>query len=304
MSARVSLVHAMGRAAAKRPAEMRVAGQRVAAIVLGGLALAAAAARADDFWLVPNAFNVGPRSTVVVRGQTSSRFPTSKAAVAIDRIADARLISKGRSEAVANFGTDGNSLILRHRPRRAGQYVVAVSLKPRALRESVPGFLRYLELEGATEARARLEREGVLAARDSVTRRYAKYAKTLVQVGRGGPRAFGAIAGHPLELVPARDPATLRSGDTLRVRLLFQGKPLPNAHLSANAVVHSQDIGGEPVSVAPDTALVTDGSGAVLLRIGAAGVWNVRGVHIAPAAAGSGADWDTHWVSIVFHVTR
>lgn len=37
------------------------------------------------------------------------------------------------------------------------------------------------------------------------------------------------------------------------------------------------------------------------MRLGAAGLSTVRGIHIAPAEPGSGADWDTHWVSIVFH---
>ena len=150
---------------------------------------------AHDFWLVPSAFNVGARSMVEVRGQTSSRFPASESAVTVDRVADARLISKGSAERIADLGIDGKSLRLRHRPRRPGQYVVAVSLKPRSIRESVAGFLHYLEIEG----------------------------------------------------------------------------------------------------------LVTNGSGEVLVRLPASGLWNVRGIHIAPAAPGSGADWDTHWTSVVFH---
>jgi len=257
---------------------------------------------AHDFWLVPSAFNVGARSMVEVRGQTSSRFPASESAVTVDRVADARLISKGSVERIADLGIDGKSLRLRHRPRRSGQYVVAVSLKPRSLRESVAGFLHYLEIEGAPEARQRLEADGTLAGRDSVTRRYAKYAKTFVQVGRGGSRAFGEVAGHPLELLPSRDPSRLRGGDTLRLRLLFRGVPLAGSRLTAGGVAHSATGYDSPVTVSPDTMLVTNGSGEVLVRLPASGLWNVRGIHIAPAAPGSGADWDTHWTSVVFHV--
>lgn len=256
---------------------------------------------AHDFWLVPNSFHARQGGMVEVRGQTSSRFPTSESAVAVDRVADARLIWKGGAERITGLAIDGKSLRLRQRPRRAGQYVVAVSLKPRSLGESVPNFLRYLELEGAPEARRRLEADGTLAGRDSVTRRYAKYAKTFVQVGRGGARAFAEVAGHPLELLPARDPSALRRGDTLRFRLLYRGAPLEGAHLTAGAVAHSATSFESPVVISPDTALVTDRSGEIVVRLGAAGLWNVRGIHIAPAEPGSGADWDTHWVSIVFH---
>lgn len=256
---------------------------------------------AHDFWLVPNAFHARQGGMVEVRGQTSSRFPTSESAVAVDRVGDARLIWRDGAERITGLAIDGKSLRLRQRPRRAGQYVVAVSLKPRSLGESVANFLRYLELEGAPEARRRLEADGTLVGRDSVTRRYAKYAKTFVQVGRGGPRAFAEVAGHPLELLPVRDPSALRRGDTLRFRLLYRGAPLEGAHLTAGAVAHSASSLGSPAVVSPDTALVTDRSGEIVLRLGAAGLWNVRGIHIAPAEPGSGADWDTHWVSIVFH---
>ncbi|MEX1185206.1 MAG: DUF4198 domain-containing protein [Gemmatimonadaceae bacterium] len=256
---------------------------------------------AHDFWLVPNAFHARQGGMVEVRGQTSSRFPTSESAVAVERVADARLISKGGADRITGLAIDGKSLRLRHRPRRSAQYVVAVSLEPRSIRESVGSFLRYLELEGAPEARRRLEADGTLAGRDSVTRRYAKYAKTFVQVGRGGPRAFAEVAGHPLELLPVRDPSAARRGDTLRFRLLYRGAPLEGARLTAGAVVHSATSLESPVVTSPDTTLVTDRSGEIVVRLGAAGLWNVRGIHIAPAEPGSGADWDTHWVSIVFH---
>lgn len=272
------------------------------AFVVSMLALTVATVSwAHDFWLVPTAFHVGAGSTVSVRGQTSSRFPTSESAVAVDRVADARLLSKSGSEVIRDIAIDGKSLRLQQRPRRSAQYVVAVSLEPRSIRESVGNFLRYLELEGAPEARRRLEADGTLAGRDSVTRRYAKYAKTFVQVGRGGPRAFAEVAGHPLELLPVRDPSASRRGDALRFRLLYRGAPLVGAHLTAGAVVHSATSLESPVVTSPDTTLVTDRFGEIIVRLGAAGLWNVRGIHIAPAGPGSGADWDTHWVSIVFH---
>ncbi len=54
---------------------------------------------AHDFWLVPDAMAVGKTADIVIRGQTSSAFPTSESAVAVDRITDARVfeaIREGR----------------------------------------------------------------------------------------------------------------------------------------------------------------------------------------------------------------
>lgn len=274
------------------------------AIVLGSVALFAATADAHDFWLVPNAFTIAAGEELAVRGQTSSLFPTSGSAVAPDRIADARLIGATRTTPIPDPTVSGNSLMLRSRPAAAGQYLVAVRIAPRSVRESPASFRRYLELEGAPEALARYGREGRLPT-DSITRRYAKYAKTFVEVGRAGPRAFATAAGHPTELMPLTDPAALRVGDTLRLRFTFQGTGVADAHLHAGAVPMSaarEDTTAARAASRRDVSLTTDEAGIAALVIDRAGTWNVRNIHILPAAAGSAADWDVHWSTMVFQV--
>lgn len=257
-----------------------------------GLA-APAAVWAHDFWLVPSAFAIAPGEVLEVRGQTSSAFPTSESAVATARVAEARLVGATSSVIIRDLSTSGTSLVLRHRPTVAGQYIVAATLKPRSVRETAAGFRRYLELEGAPEAAARYEREGRLPTRDSVTRRYAKYAKSVVQVGRGGGSAFSRHVGHPLEFVPLNDPLSSRSGDTLRVRLLYQGRALTGAKVHAGAAPAE---GAAPSEQTP----TTDAQGVVAIALTGGSLWNVRAIHVVPAIAGSGADWDTHWASLVF----
>ncbi|HEU0077765.1 MAG TPA: DUF4198 domain-containing protein, partial [Longimicrobiaceae bacterium] len=265
------------------------------------LLAAAAALSAHDFWLVPDAFRVTPGGWIDVRGQTSSRFPTSEAAVALDRIADARVFSAGEEAPIRDLSHAGTSLRLRHRPTTAGQRILAVTLKPRSVRESAEGFRRYLSLEGAPEALERFEREGRLPQADSVTRRYAKYAKTLVEVGSGGPRAYGRVAGHPLELVPLRDPAAVRLGDTLPVRLLYRGRPLAGARVHAGSAPRG---GGTVLAAAAEPHLETDAEGVARVRIDQVGLWNVRSLQIVPADAGSGAEWDALWATVVFEVPQ
>jgi hypothetical protein len=257
---------------------------------------AAAALTAHDFWLVPNAFRLGSGEQLEVRGQTSSAFPTSEGAVAPERIAEARVLGATGESAIGDISVAGSSLMLRHRPSGAGQRVVAVTIHPRLVRMS-PGDLReYLVLEGAPELLERYEREGGLPT-DSITRRFAKYAKTIVEVGSGGPRAFARVAGHPSELVPLRDPAGLAPGDTLPVLYLHQGRPLTGAHVHAGSV--PSEGSGQAESAA---TLVSDAEGIVRVPIGRAGLWNVRALFVTPVDAGPGADWDTHWVTLVFGV--
>ncbi|MEO7822389.1 MAG: DUF4198 domain-containing protein [Gemmatimonadaceae bacterium] len=274
-----------------------------ASITLGLLLGLAATLGADDFWLVPNAFQLAPGDATEVLGQTSSRFPTSKSAVAPDRVVAARLLSQTGEERISDLSISGKSLRLSIRPNTPGQYVVAASLHPRSVRESAESFRRYLDLEGAAPARARIERDGLLAGRDSLTRRYAKYAKTLVQVGGGGGRAFGRVAGHTLEFVLDSDPATLTLGERLPVRLLFNGRPAAGVRVHAGAVEPTEAArAGEPIEVVKEMELVTDPAGALRVPITGSGLWNVRTIHIVQAAPASGADWDAHWATFVFHV--
>lgn len=281
-----------------------------AAVLLAATALMSVTTTlsADDFWVIPNAFQLAEGSTLELRGQTSSLFPTSKSAVAPDRLADARIIGAAVEAPLGERSVSGTSLLIRHPVSTSGQHIVALALVPRSVRETPASFRRYMMLEGAPEAVSRYEREGRLApasSRDSLTRRYAKYAKTFVEVGRGGPRAFERIAGHPLEFVPLRDPASLRIGDTLSVRVLLLGKPLVGAHVHAGAIAWPgeralADTGAARRSASSDRSLTTDAAGTIRVIVDRPGMWNVRGIQILPAVAGSGSDWDVHWATMVF----
>ena len=110
--------------------------RRWAAPVLAGIAIALTAGilSAHDFWIVPDAFQVAAGGTLDVRGQTSTRFPTSLSAVTPERVAEARLIGASTDERLTEISTSGKSLLIRHRPTTPGQRIVAVALVARSTR--------------------------------------------------------------------------------------------------------------------------------------------------------------------------
>jgi len=249
---------------------------------------------AHDFWLIPNAFHIARGTDVVVRGQTSSTFPTTVSAVTPDRIASAQLLSAHGSEDVKQLDVEGNSLRLVHRPGFVGQALVTARVSPRLIPESPESFRRYLTLEGAPEALERYEREGLLPT-DSIIRRYAKYAKTLIEVGDGGPPAFDRVAGHPLEFIPLNDPASVESDAPLRFRMTLFGEPIAAARGHAS-VARSRDA----ESAYDEATFETDAQGEFAISLTGSGIWNVRALYILPAPADSGADWDVHWATFVW----
>ena len=249
------------------------------------VSLVTARASAHDFWLVPDAFTVSASGEIVVKGQTGSAFPTTLSAVTPDRVTAARVIGAADEEQITALSTHENSLVLKHRPKTPGQKIVAVAVGWRQVKETAESFRKYLVAEGTEDALARYDRSGQLPKSD-IVRRYAKYGKTVVEVGNGG-RAFDRDAGHPLEFIPLADPA---GAGQLQMRLMFQGKPLEGARVHAGMA--SPD--GKP---GKDVTLMTSNGGIITVPAGV-GLWNVRTIHVVPAPAG--AQWDVHWATFVY----
>ena len=273
-------------------------------LAIAGILLIASVLSAHDFWIVPNAFAISADGMIEVRGQTGTDFPTSVSAVTPDRIADARVFGAAGEERITDLTVSDKSLLLRHKPTTSGQRIIAVALNARTTRTTPANLKRYIALEGNTELAERYDREGAYGMTDSITQRAAKYAKTVVEVGRDGPRAFSRAAGHALEFIPLNDPASLRPGDSLAVRLVFRGQPIGGAHLHAGAAAETATNASMPrdAAAAKDLSIVTNGEGVARIPLERAGLWNVRTLHAAPVV-GSAAEWEVAFATLVFSVT-
>ncbi|MEW5916548.1 MAG: DUF4198 domain-containing protein [Gemmatimonadota bacterium] len=270
----------------------------LAAACLAGILLlvSTVALSAHDFWIVPNAFVIAPGGALEVRGQTGTRFPTSTSAVVPDRVAEARVVGATDDERITDLSVKDSSLMLRHKPATPGQRVIAVALVARASRTTPANLKRYIALEGNRELAERYERDGAYPKTASVTQRAAKYAKTIVEIGRGGPRAFARTVAHALEFVPVNDPSTLHAGDSLAVRLLFRAQPVAGAHLHAGVAPAPNAAQDEK-----DLSVVTGSDGVAKIPLQRAGLWNARTLHAAPAG-GSSAEWEVAFATLVFQV--
>ncbi|HXG90498.1 MAG TPA: DUF4198 domain-containing protein [Vicinamibacterales bacterium] len=262
--------------------------------LLATLLTAATTAGAHDFWLIPVSSRVSANSDLVVHGQTSSAFPTTLSAVTPDRLTEARVVGALDDERIVALSTHANSLVLRHRPKAQGQKLVAVSVGWRQVKETADSFRKYLVAEGAEHALTHYDKSGQLPTSD-IVRRYAKYGKTVVEFG-SGPRAFDRVLGQPLEFVPLTDPAEARVSSELRVRLLFQGKPLTGAR------IHAGRAGEKGEAPQADATFTSSNDGDISIPITGPGLWNVRTIHVVPAPAGADANWDVHWSTFVFNV--
>lgn len=276
----------------RRKRHLRAAGLGIALIVVAATAL-----RAHDFFLVPGAFPFASGGGIEVLAQSSSRFPVSAGAVAIARVANAVIVGADGSRKLTDMSIRDKSLVLRSRPAPDGQRIVAVDLVSRSARQSPADLLRWLRLEGAADAADRIQHSLALDGADSVTRTDYKHAKTIFEVGSSGARSFTRSSGQMIEFFPLTDPASLRAGDTLRVRLDYKGVPLAAASVHASVPAPEDTL----KKAEADVHLVTDATGVVALPVRKSGLWLIRTIHVVQEKPG---DWQTHWASLVFRAGR
>ena len=101
-----------------------------------------------------------------------------------------------------------------------------------------------------------------------------KFPKALVNV-TPADNGFSTIIGDTLEIVPVTNPATVRPGGEMTVRVLFKGQPL-----STNVSATYDGFSKEENTYAYYTEGHKDGTAKV--KITQAGIWMVRVQHTAP----------------------
>lgn len=121
-----------------------------------------------------------------------------------------------------------------------------------------------------------------------------KFAKALT--GPGAP--WDRVLGHDLEIVPLSDPLSVRPGQSLRLRVLFQGQPLAGGSIER----------GDGVTAVPEADIprfATDGDGVAEVPIVKAGPMQlVVEQSVSPSATPSLADTDMYDATLWYVVPQ
>lgn len=156
-------------------------------------------------------------------------------------------------------------------------------------------FDAYLDKEGLTAIRAEHAARGLPEPSKAtpIKEAYARFAKTLMQVGDDGT-AIDTATGLTAELVAQANPLSLAAGDPLPVRFLWKGEPL------AGITVKVFPRQGEEFT----HKLVTDAQGRVSVPDLGPGPYLLNairmGVPESAEARERGAHWQSWWASLTF----
>lgn len=247
---------------------------------------------AHDTWLVPAQFRVRVGQPVKVALNTSEDFPASEAAAAPDRVARFEAVTAVGRVAVSGYRVEEKSLVADVTPGE-GLTVVAAATHPRLIVLKREEFHTYITEEGlepivvARAARGQTYSEG--------RERYSKIAK-LALCASDAPqgRGYRQPLGLRLEIVPLTNPCGLRAGDVLVVRVLFEGRPLPDVWVGAGtAGTHGHHY---------PFRQRTDADGRVIVPLDRPGAWFVRTLHMVASTEFTDADWQSWFSTFTFGV--
>lgn len=146
-------------------------------------------------------------------------------------------------------------------------------------------FADFLQQEGLQRIAALRAQQGETNKPDR--ERFFRFAKALLRTGKAPDASYKRVAGLRYEIVLESDPW---KPAPLRVRVLFEGKPLKDSQITA---IHQED----PAAV---VTVRSDANGRAVLNLPKNGVWLIKSVQLIPAPAGSDADWESLWASLTF----
>lgn len=263
------------------------------------LLLSASAAGAHDLWLEPSSFRPAQGEPVAVRVRVGEHFqgdPVPRNSARIERFAaivPGQSVPGDRELELPLKGAEGADPAGQATLPVPGTWILVYDTNHAAAELAAEKFEPYLREEGLESIIAlRAERGQSKAPSREI---YSRCAKSLVVVGTesgGSAQGHDRVLGLPLELVPEASPAALPAGGELPVLLLYRGEPLAGALV----VAMRKDQPTQKVSAR------TGKDGRVRLRLDRPGDWLVKAVHMVPAPQESGADWESFWASLTFHM--
>ncbi len=245
---------------------------------------------AHDTWIFPSALAIRPGDAITLNLTSGMAFPADDFSIAATRVVRAAVRIGGTTTPLGKPVAAALALQYQWRAAREGIATLVVDLAPRTLTLAPDKITEYLDDIDADSSTRRTWKQ--LAAQGHTWREsYVKHSKTFVRVGEPTADAsWGTPSGLRLEIIPLRDPTTLHPGDTLRVRVLKDGRPIAGLsvgaiHESSPAVIFSR----------------TNSSGETVVTLPKAGRWLLNGTQLRRTQR-AGLAWESDFTTLTLGV--
>lgn len=245
-----------------------------------------ASALAHDFWIAPTTFKPGLNTLVGLHLQVG-HLPKGDPLPRLEGSFEKFVVvdPSGTVKDVAGKEAAIPAGIIR--VTESGLHIIGYRSRPSPITLDAEKFEAYLREEGMDSIVAEREKRG--ESSQPGREQFSRAAKTIINVGDGGTTGFDRVLGFRMEIIPEANPCTLKAGDELPLRLVFDGAPLEGAEVHAACAE-------DPDAV---TKFRTDKDGRVRVRIDREGHWLLNSVHMV-RVDGKECDWESVWASLTF----
>lgn len=259
-----------------------------------GLILAAVSTlAAHDLYLRPDTFQPRPGATLRVEYHNGDAFPASHVPVKLERLRDMQLRhGAGHALPFDNLRIEGVATVADvNVPVGGGAFWLTSRTVPNFIQLEAAQFEEYLKHEGLEEIVRWRHAHGEAAKPGREM--YSKYVKALGRAGDGAGFSTQPL-GLAIEIVPLADPYALQPGQTLRVQVLWDGKPAAGLAIEmANAY---------DGKVTKKAAGRTGADGQLEIPLSGAGLWKLHAIGMRRGKNPREADWESFWASLTFEL--
>ncbi|MBC7620279.1 MAG: DUF4198 domain-containing protein [Candidatus Saccharibacteria bacterium] len=266
--------------------------------------LAAPAAQAHEFWFTPLKNPQPLGSTVALRLEVGEFFEGDAAGFSIPKAAALRHTTTSTERDLRpNLSPDAPEAEVLLELTEPGTHLLSFDSTPLRIALSADRFHAYLHDEGLDFIKAQREKAGT--ADQPGRERYWRNTKTLIQAGLASAKSassdmtYATPTSQRLEIKPLNNPLIMKPGSDLRIRIVFDGKPLAGALVKAwHKLKRASTDRSEGQLLTFRTR--TTANGEAVLQLPYAGGWMVSVVHMVPTLGEPEVDWDSYWGNLSF----
>lgn len=246
--------------------------------------------RAHEFWLEPDRFYFEAGSRASIGFRTGTDFIGEPRKLGNERIVR---LETHTSQAVnnlrQNLAADSTGLF-QVALVDEGTHIIAMETSPAFIELDGAKFTEYLQEDGLDEILYQRGKDKISG--DSASEMYSRHTKLILQAGTKTDDTFKKNCGLPLEIIPVTNPATLKKGDPIAFKILFQGKPLFGAKVKVwNRYNHRTSVQN----------IFSQQNGMIETHVSNPGVWMVSVVKMIPSPDPE-AQYRSYWSTVVFGI--
>jgi uncharacterized GH25 family protein len=244
--------------------------------------------QAHEFWMQPLKFQYRVGESVSLRFLVGENFVGEPWEIRRSRFIRFDHISGGQSKRLLVKVPESKGQSVEALIDTPGTHLFVMQSTNAFIELNAEDFNAYLKEDGLDAVYNHRKMEGTL--NQPAKEYYARCVKLLVQAGDQGTDVYQQETGMPLEIIPLQNPYSLKQGEEMSFKVLYNGKPLPFALVKVwnrrnnNTVLQN---------------IYTQKDGIITTRLGNTGMWMISCVNMV-AASDPDVNWQSYWASFVF----